>query len=274
MRLKGLRSTNPIAVGDWVQFEKNENGPSFIHEIVPRTNYILRKATNLSKEYHIIAANVDLAILVVTLREPETSTRFIDRFLITCEAYQVNCLIVFNKMDLLNDEDLTLVEYYKYTYQIIGYECLTLGMDDDITELKDMLKGKTILFSGHSGVGKTTLINRLDPSLNLKTTKVSTQHKTGKHTTTHAEMFDFMESAKLIDTPGIKSFGVIDFEKEELYHYFPEIFKFAEGCKFHNCLHKGEPGCAVVEAVENEEIEYFRYESYIQILEDPEEKYR
>lgn len=277
-RLKGIRTTNPVAVGDAVAISKNDDGTAFITSIEPRRNYIIRKASNLSKESHILAANLDQAFLVVTLKNPLTSTTFIDRFLATAEAYSVPVVIVINKTDLLDEEETEYMQAVKYLYESIGYEVLALSALDEansgITEIMQRANGKVSLISGNSGVGKSTIINKIMPGLNLRTGDVSATHHTGMHTTTFSEMFELPNGGYLIDTPGVKGFGTVDFG-EDVAHYFREIFKKSADCRYNNCTHTHEPGCAVREAVENHEISESRYASYLSILEDKnEDKYR
>lgn len=277
-RLKGIRTTNPVAVGDAVAISKNDDGTAFITSIEPRRNYIIRKASNLSKESHILAANLDQAFLVVTLKNPLTSTTFIDRFLATAEAYSVPVVIVINKTDLLDEEETEYMQAVKYLYESIGYEVLALSAIDEansgITEIMQRANGKVSLISGNSGVGKSTIINKIMPGLNLRTGDVSATHHTGMHTTTFSEMFELPNGGYLIDTPGVKGFGTVDFG-EDVAHYFREIFEKSADCRYNNCTHTHEPGCAVREAVENHEISESRYASYLSILEDKnEDKYR
>lgn len=276
-RLKGIRSTNPIAVGDRVRIVLNPEGTAFITEIEDRKNYIIRRASNLSKQSHIIAANLDLCMLVVTVNYPETSTIFIDRFLASAEAYRVPVALVFNKTDLYSEDELRYLEGLIHLYTHIGYPCFRISAlnNEGINEIKEELKGKITLFSGHSGVGKSTLINAILPEANLKTGEISTAHNKGMHTTTFSEMFPVEGEGYIIDTPGIKGFGTFDMKDEEVGHYFKEIFEFSAHCKYGNCTHRHEPGCAVREAVENHYISESRYASYLNILEDKEEgKYR
>lgn len=277
-RLKGIRTTNPVAVGDAVAISKNDDGTAFITSIEPRRNYIIRKASNLSKESHILAANLDQAFLVVTLKNPLTSTTFIDRFIATAEAYSVPVVIVINKTDLLDEEEAEYMQAVKYLYESIGYEVLALSALDEansgITEIMQRANGKVSLISGNSGVGKSTIINKIMPGLNLRTGDVSATHHTGMHTTTFSEMFELPNGGYLIDTPGVKGFGTVDFG-EDVAHYFREIFEKSADCRYNNCTHTHEPGCAVREAVENHEISESRYASYLSILEDKsEDKYR
>ena len=276
-RLKGIRSTNPIAVGDRVQIAVNSEGTAFITEIEDRKNYIIRRASNLSKQSHIIAANLDLCMLVVTVNYPETSTIFIDRFLASAEAYRVPVALVFNKTDLYSEDELRYLDGLMNLYTHIGYPCFRISAlnEEGIQEIKDELKGKITLFSGHSGVGKSTLINAILPEAKLKTGEISTAHNKGMHTTTFSEMFPVEGDGYIIDTPGIKGFGTFDMKDEEVGHYFKEIFEFSANCKYGNCTHRHEPGCAVREAVANHYISESRYTSYLNILEDREEgKYR
>ena len=276
-RLKGIRSTNPIAVGDRVRIVLNPEGTAFITEIEDRKNYIIRRASNLSKQSHIIAANLDLCMLVVTVNYPETSTIFIDRFLASAEAYRVPVALIFNKTDLYSEDELRYLDGLINLYTHIGYPCFRISAlnNKGINEIKEELKGKITLFSGHSGVGKSTLINAILPEANLKTGEISTAHNKGMHTTTFSEMFPVEGEGYIIDTPGIKGFGTFDMKDEEVGHYFKEIFEFSAHCKYGNCTHRHEPGCAVCEAVENHYISESRYASYLNILEDKEEgKYR
>ena len=282
-RLKGIRSTNPVAVGDRVQIVPNNEGTAFITEIEDRRNYIIRKSINLSKQSHIIAANVDQAILVVTVANPQTSTTFIDRFLASAEAYRVPVILVFNKTDLLDDDMRRYQEAMVNLYQTIGYECHQISAEngDGVDDLRPLLKDKITLLSGNSGVGKSTLINRLVPEANLRTSEISDAHNTGQHTTTFSEMIPLspithhLTPGFLIDTPGIKGFGTFDMEPEELTSYFKEIFHFSQDCRFSNCTHTHEPGCAVLKALEDHYIAESRYQSYLSMLEDKDEgKYR
>lgn len=277
-RLKGIRTTNPVAVGDRVEISVNPDGNAFITAIEPRENYIIRRASNLSKESHIIAANVDRAFLVVTLFHPVTSTTFIDRFLATAEAYRVPVTIVINKVDLLDsEEDKEYCDAVSYLYSSIGYDVMEVSATQGIgiEELRGKLTGKVSLFSGNSGVGKSTLINALLPGLKLKTAEISDNHDTGMHTTTFSEMFPLPDGGWIIDTPGVKGFGTIDFEKNEIAHFFPEIFEKSHECRYNNCTHTHEPGCAVLAALEENLIAQSRYNSYLSILEDTNpDKYR
>lgn len=272
-RIKGIKSTNPVAVGDRVEFKLEENSSEeeeigVITGINERENYIIRKSVNLSKQTHIIASNIDQAFLLVTLNNPPTFTTFIDRFLVTAEAYGIKAILLFNKIDTYKDEELDEVKYLAAMYRSIGYECLGISAKTgkNVDKVKELMKDKTSMISGHSGTGKSTLINAIEPKLDLKTMKISEQHRQGQHTTTFAEMFDLDFGARIIDTPGIKGFGVVDIEKEELGDYFPEFFERKQDCKFNNCLHIDEPQCAVKEALEAGEIPWSRYKSYLQIL--------
>ena len=275
-RIKDIKSTNPIVVGDKVDFELEKIGDEevgVIKKIHDRDNFIVRKSVNLSKQTHIIAANLDLVFLLVTIDNPPTFTTFIDRFLVTTRAYRVPTVLIFNKIDAYEIEQRAEVLYLKDIYEAIGYTCLEVSAieNKNIEALKAQMLGKTSMFVGHSGVGKSTLVNAIEPSLQLKTKEISDQHKQGQHTTTFAEMFDLSFNARIIDTPGIKGFGVVDMDKYELGDYFPEFFKLKQDCKFNNCLHLKEPQCAVKEALENEEISWSRYKSYLQIIEGEEE---
>lgn len=278
-RIKGIKSTNPVAVGDKVAFNLETIGDEtvgVIHEILDRKNYIIRKSVNLSKRTHIIATNIDIAFLLVTYNNPPTFTTFIDRFLVTAEAYDIKTVLLFNKIDDYNEDDLMEVKYLAHVYKQIGYECVEISAKTghNIDQVKKMMEGKVSMFSGHSGVGKSTLVNAIEPNLDLRTATISGQHKQGQHTTTFAEMFDLSFDARIIDTPGIKGFGIVDIEKEELGDYFPEFFALKSECKFHNCLHVDEPKCAVKDALEEGEIAWSRYKSYLQILEGEDENYR
>lgn len=276
-RLKGIRSTNPVAVGDHVEIITNQEGTAFISAIEDRRNYIIRKSPNLSKQSHILAANVDQALLVVTVNYPQTSTTFIDRFLASAEAYSVPVVLVFNKHDLLSEEELHYEKMMCTLYETVGYKCVEISAETGkgVEQLFPILKDKISLLSGNSGVGKSTLINRLIPHASQRTAEISDAHNTGMHTTTFSEMIELPGGGYLIDTPGIKGFGTFDIEKEELTSYFKEIFHFSKDCRFSNCTHTHEPGCAVIKAVENHFIAASRYQSYLSMLEDKDEnKYR
>ena len=276
-RLKGIRSTNPVAVGDHVEIITNQEGTAFISAIEDRRNYIIRKSPNLSKQSHILAANVDQALLVVTVNYPQTSTTFIDRFLASAEAYSVPVILVFNKHDLLSEEELHYEKMMCTLYETVGYKCVEISAEtgEGVEQLFPILKDKITLLSGNSGVGKSTLINRLIPHASLRTAEISDAHNTGMHTTTFSEMIELPGGGYLIDTPGIKGFGTFDIEKEELTSYFKEIFHFSKDCRFSNCTHTHEPGCAVIKAVEDHFIAASRYQSYLSMLEDKDEnKYR
>jgi len=267
-RTKGIKTTNPIAVGDWVNYEfEPDQDSAVITALEPRRNYIIRRSINLSRQSQIIGANLDQALLVVTLASPPTSLGFIDRFLVTAEAYDILAMLVFNKLDLFSEEGLDILEDYMSIYEGIGYPCYAVSGQQNINidVLRNLLKDKVTLVSGHSGVGKSTLINTIEPSVNLKTGELSEWSDKGKHTTTFAEMIDLSFGGKLIDTPGIRELGVVDIEKEELSHFFPEMRARLNACRFHNCRHINEPGCVVIEAVESGEIQSSRYDSYLSI---------
>lgn len=276
-RVKDLKSTNPLAVGDHVLFEfDKDKSYGIITELLERKNYILRKSSNLSKQSQIIAANIDHVFLMITIIHPETQAEFIDRFLITAEAYRIPASLIFNKTDLYDEEKNKRLEHLVSVYERIGYKCFRIslknrtGLDALITEMK----GKVSLVAGNSGVGKTSLLNILNPALNLKTEEISGYHKQGKHVTTFHEMHKMPFGGYLIDSPGIRGFGIVDMDRNEIYHFFPEIFRTSKGCKFYNCLHLDEPGCAVRTALENGEIDPVRYRNYLNILEDENRKYR
>ncbi len=278
-RIKGIKSTNPVSVGDRVDFKlesNNDQETGVIENIHERHNYIIRKSVNLSKQTHIIAANIDVVFLLVTLNNPTTFTTFIDRFLVTAEAYDIKAVLLFNKIDTYNEDELLEIKYLAALYRKIGYECVGISAKTgkNIEKVKSLMEGKVSMFSGHSGVGKSTLVNAIEPGMSLKTAEISDQHQQGQHTTTFAEMFDLSFNAKIIDTPGIKGFGIVDMDKEELGDYFPEFFELKSQCRFNNCMHINEPKCAVKTALDNEEIAWSRYKSYIQILEGEEEHYR
>lgn len=270
-RIKGLKTTNPVAIGDRVHFREDGSDYALIDKIFERKNYIIRRSTKLSKQTQIIAANIDMAFLVVSAKLPKTDTAFIDRFLVTANAYNVPCQIVFNKIDIYDEEAMQYAGYLIDIYESIGYKCLLVSAQDKrgLDNLKKEMQGKITLFSGNSGVGKSTLINTICPSATLKTGEVSSSHLSGKHTTTFAQMIT-EEDINIIDTPGIKSFGMVDFKKEELALYFPEMKEKLEECKYYNCTHTHEPHCAIKEAVENEEISAERYANYLKMLESDE----
>jgi ribosome biogenesis GTPase len=276
-RLKGIKSTNPVAVGDRVAVVLNPEGTAFISEIEDRKNYIIRKSPNLSKQSHILAANLDLCLLIVTVSRPAVSTIFIDRFLAAAEAYRIPVNLIFNKTDLYGKDDAAYMNALIDLYEYVGYPCFTVSAlnGDGLDALPERLKGKVTLFSGYSGVGKSTLINTLIPEARLKTGAISEYHAKGMHTTTFSEMLKLPFGGYVIDTPGIKGFGAVDMQPEEIYHYFPDIFKFSQDCRFHNCIHLNEPGCAVREAVDAHYISESRYKSYVNMLEDDADgKYR
>ena len=272
LRLKGVRSTNPVVVGDEVQCLTDEQGSHDIIDITPRRNYVIRRASNLSKESHIIAANIDQALLLVTLRQPETALEFVDRFLVTCEAYKIPVVILLAKIDLQDEEE---VAFFRSVYEPIGYRVVEVSAvtGEGVEEVHDLLVGRTTLLSGNSGVGKSTLVQRIDPSLDIRTGDISESHHKGRHTTTFSTMYPLSEGGALIDTPGIKGFGLIDIEEEELWHYFPEMMHYGRECRFYNCTHTHEPGCAVVAALEEGAISELRYESYLKMMDD-DDKYR
>lgn len=277
-RIKGIRTTNPVAVGDIVAVAHAADDADYITAVEPRRNYIIRRASNLSKESHILASNLDLAALVISLREPSTPTTFIDRFLATAEAYNVPAMLILNKSDLWDEDDRELAEGFKTLYESIGYPVYEVSArtGEGVPELLELLRGKTTLLAGNSGVGKSSVINALVPGANLRTGKISDIHHTGMHTTTFSEMISIPGGGELIDVPGVRGFGTIDFQPEEVSHYFPEIFKEGRNCRYGDCKHVGEPGCAVIPAVENHYISQSRYASYLSILDEIEnpEKYR
>ncbi|MBI9069531.1 MAG: ribosome small subunit-dependent GTPase A [Salinivirgaceae bacterium] len=277
-RTKGIKTTNPIAVGDIVDFKFDDNSEfGIISKIHPRKNYIIRKSINLSKQAHILAANIDQAVLMVTLAKPKTYPEFIDRFLVSAEAYQIPAKIIFNKIDLYDEELIKEMGALMNLYEGIGYGCFQTSAKKGIgiDEVKELLKDKISVISGHSGIGKSSLINTIQPSLNLKTSEISDYHESGKHTTTFPEMHELSKDSYIIDTPGIKGLGMVDMEKEEIAHYFPEMFKALKNCQFYNCTHSHEPNCAVKLAVENGTIKKSRYKSYLSILAgDEDEKFR
>ena len=273
LRLKGIKSTNPVAVGDWVYFEVDSHANANegnITKIEERQNYIVRKSVNLSKQTHIIASNIDQVFLIVTLNNPPTFPAFIDRFLVTAEAYQIPAIILFNKIDTYSKLELEEITLLQKTYENIGYSTYLISaiQDEGIEKVKEVMQDKVSMFSGHSGVGKSTLVNAISPSLDLKTAAISKQHQQGMHTTTFAEMFALSNGIKIIDTPGIKGFGVVDMLPEEIGNYFPEFYVRKSNCKFHNCIHVNEPNCAVIESVEKGEIAFSRYSSYTQMMEE------
>ncbi len=278
-RIKGIKSTNPIAVGDQVEFDVEKKGDDtvgIIHSIEERKNYIIRKSVNLSKQTQIIASNIDLALLLVTIDNPPTLTAFIDRFLVTAEAYEIPVVLVFNKADSYTDQSREEAQYLQMLYKSIGYQCVEISAikKRGLDQIIDLMKDQTTLVSGHSGTGKSTLINAISPGLKLKTTEISELYSQGQHTTTFAEMYDLSFGGQIIDTPGIKGFGVVDMEPETIGDYFPEFFKLKSACKFNNCLHIDEPHCAVKEALDENRIAWSRYRSYIQMMEGEDEHYR
>ena len=276
-RLKGIRSTNPVAVGDHVLFDVREDGTAYIVEILERRNYIVRKASNLSKQSHILAANLDLCFLVVTVSHPVTATTFIDRFLAAAEAYRVPVVLVFNKTDIYSDAECEELEYLTALYESIGYKCLhtSAAQNSGIEALKEMMRGKVSLLAGNSGVGKSSLVNAIAPEIAARVGEISKTHDTGMHTTTYTEMFEFMPESYIVDTPGVKGFGTFDMEIEEISHYFVEFFELSKDCRYGNCTHTHEPGCAVLEALEAGRLAPSRYQSYLSMLEDKDEgKYR
>ena len=274
LRLKGVRSTNPVVVGDVVKLSTDEQGSYVISDIEPRRNYIIRRASNLSKESHIIASNIDQALLVVTLFSPETALEFVDRFLVTCEAYKVPVTILLAKIDLARQNPEAVAEFHAI-YEGAGYEIIEVSATEGegVEQVRELLRGRTTLLSGNSGVGKSTLVAAVEPGLDIKTGEISQSHHKGKHTTTFSTMYPLAEGGYIIDTPGIKGFGLIDIDDAELAHYFPEMMRYLPDCRFYNCSHTHEPGCAVVEAVKRGEIAYPRYESYLKIM-DEDDKYR
>lgn len=275
-RMKGIRTTNPVAVGDKVDGEVQDHGHGMITKIHTRKNYIIRKAINLARESHILAANIDQAFLMITLQAPVTLSMFADRFLVTAEAYSVPSVLIFNKTDLYGPEEMGTQFDWINAYTLAGYTCLTLSLKTGkgLEEIRKLLPGKITLISGNSGVGKSTLINSLDPLKQLKTREISVSNKSGKHTTTFPEMVEISSGGHLIDTPGIRGFGMLEIDKNELYHYFPEIFKHSHTCQFYNCSHTHEPGCSVREAVENGEVSEMRFLNYLAMMEGVNNKYR
>jgi ribosome biogenesis GTPase len=278
-RLDGIKSTNPIAVGDYVDFELEKNSDvvtGVINNICERKNYVLRKSVNLSKQTHILASNIDIVFLIITISSPVTSTNFIDRFLLTSNAYSINTVLLFNKIDLLDEAEKKVLKKLIEIYTNIGYECFEISAKNqyNIDKVKFLMKDNISMFGGHSGVGKSTLINSLQPNLNLRTNNISVQHSQGQHTTTNAELFDLDFGAKIIDTPGIRGFGIVDFNKGDIKNYFPEFYKLINQCKFNDCMHVNEPKCIVKQYVEDGKIAISRYENYLQILEDDKSSYR
>ncbi|MEP2936796.1 MAG: ribosome small subunit-dependent GTPase A [Gilvibacter sp.] len=278
-RIAGIKNTNPVAVGDRINFELETLGDEtvgIIDKIEDRDNYIIRKSVNLSKQTHIIAANIDLVFLMITIDNPPTFPAFIDRFLVSTQAYRIETVLLFNKVDTYDLEQQAEVAYLMDVYQSIGYTCIQISAKygQEVDQVVELMKGKVSMFAGHSGVGKSTLVNAIEPGLNLATSQISDQHRQGQHTTTFAEMYDLSFDAKIIDTPGIKGFGIVDIEKDELSDYFPEFFALKQDCKFNNCLHLDEPKCAIKEALENEEIAWSRYKSYVTMIEGEEDTYR
>ena len=278
-RLDGIKSTNPIAVGDYVDFELEKNSDvvtGVINNICERKNYVLRKSVNLSKQTHILASNIDVVFLIITISSPVTSTNFIDRFLLTSNAYSINTILLFNKIDLLDEAEKKILKKLIDIYTNIGYECYEISAKNqyNIDKVQSLMKDKVSMFGGHSGVGKSTLINSLQPNLNLRTNNISVQHAQGQHTTTNAELYDLDFGAKIIDTPGIRGFGIVDFNKSDIKNYFPEFYKLVNQCKFNDCMHVNEPKCIVKESVDEGTIANSRYENYLQILEDDKSSYR
>jgi ribosome biogenesis GTPase len=278
-RLDGIKSTNPIAVGDYVDFEVEKNSDvetGVIHNICERKNYVLRKSVNLSKQTHILASNIDVVFLIITISSPVTSTNFIDRFLLTSNAYSIKTILLFNKIDLLNKTELIILNKLTKIYSDIGYDCHEISAKNQVNldKVQSIMKDNVSMFGGHSGVGKSTLINSLQPNLNLRTKNISIQHSQGQHTTTNAELYDLDFGAKIIDTPGIRGFGIVDFEKSDIKNYFPEFYKLINQCKFNDCMHVNEPKCIIKKFVEEGQIASSRYENYLQILEDDKSSYR
>jgi ribosome biogenesis GTPase / thiamine phosphate phosphatase len=274
-RLRDITTTNPVTVGDKVNYEILDDGTGMILDIDTRKNYIIRRATSFSKEAHLLASNIDLALLMITIKHPETQPEFIDRFLVTAEAYHIESIIIINKLDLLEEDDYTLNKIIT-TYRLAGYRCIPMSLISGIglDEIKDCIPGKISLIAGNSGVGKTSLINYLNPSLNLKINAISDAHLSGRHTTTFSELFSINENTHLIDSPGIRGFGLIDLTKEDIGLFFPEIFRISKNCRFYNCTHIHEPGCAVIEAYKNDQIGETRYRSYVNIVTEEKSKYR
>lgn len=278
-RIQGIKSTNPVAVGDHINFELETIGDDtigIIDHIEPRDNYIIRRSVNLSKQTHIIAANIDLVFLLITLDNPPTFTSFIDRFLVSTEAYRIKTILLFNKEDTYDQDQKAELTQLVNLYRQIGYTCIEISakLGQEVEQVATLMKGKVSMFAGHSGVGKSTLVNAIEPGLNLATKEISEQHRQGQHTTTFAQMFDLSFDARIVDTPGIKGFGVVDIDNDELSDYFPEFFKLKSECKFNNCLHLDEPKCAIKQGLENGQIAQSRYKSYVAILEGEDETYR
>jgi len=275
-RLKGISTTNPVTVGDKVSFEILDDGTGMIVDIEERKNYIIRKATSFHKEAHLLASNIDMVFLMTSLKYPETQPEFIDRFLVTSEAYHIESNILINKIDLLEEEDNIKLDEFIHTYTLAGYRCIPMSMKSGkgVEEIKELLQGRICLIAGNSGVGKTSLINLLAPSLHLKTEAISNSHHSGKHTTTFSELFTLNENTYIIDSPGIRGFGLIDLKKDEIGLFFPEIFRISKDCRFYNCSHVHEPECAVMKAVENGLIGRSRYKSYVNIVTEVKSKYR
>lgn len=275
-RIRGIRATNPVAVGDNVTYNLADDGTGMITDIGERKNYIIRRATNLSREYQLIASNVDQAMLMISLKQPITHLAFVDRFLVSAESFRIPVILVINKVDIYGDKEQKEMNQFIHIYEEIGYQTLPLSLKSkyNLNELEKLLSNSVTVVAGNSGVGKSTLLNYFDPLLDLRTGEVSGHHKTGQHTTTYAEMFFLDSGAKIIDTPGIKGFGMVDIDKEELFHFFPEIFRHSKNCKFHNCLHVNEPECAVIDAVSSNKISESRYLNYMDLLENMGDKYR
>lgn len=275
-RMQGIKTTNPVTVGDRVEYDLLEDGTGIILKIEDRKNYIIRRATSFHNEAHLLAANIDLAFLMITLKSPLTPREFIDRFLVTAEAYHIQSVLLINKIDLLENSDQEELNDFINTYKLAGYDCIKLSATGNlqVNQVSKLMKGKLNLIAGNSGVGKTTLINAIAPSLNLKTEPISDSHQSGKHTTTFSEIFTLDETTYVIDSPGIKGFGIIDMDKNEIGLFFPEIFKLSKNCKFYNCTHIHEPGCAIKDSVEKGQIGKSRYKSYLSIMNDDNSKYR
>jgi len=276
LRLTESRGTNPIAIGDWVDYLEADHGQGTITKIYDRKNYIIRRSSNLSRQYHILAANIDQAFLIISLTSPATPLEFIDRFLVTAEAYSIPVFLIINKIDLLSPEQNIELKEITSVYEKIGYTCFHISVKDNIglEQLTNLLPHKVTFISGNSGVGKSSFINFVEPGLNLKVAEISNYHKKGKHTTTFYEMFELSNGGFIIDSPGLKGFGTVDLKREEIFHFFPEIFNIARNCQFNNCLHLLEPGCAVREAIRENRIALSRYKSYISLLDIEDEKYR